>query len=276
MTKGEYITFELDDYQEELFKHLGRNRFTIIRKPRQVFTTSMLATYVAWVLLHSYTDDPKVVIYVANKYFMSKRFAKLVRVVITNYCNDRGLDIDKTIVNNASDRLILSNGSELIISSNATNSIKGFTPDEIIFDECAFIDGFGEAMGATLAALQPMSKMILASTPNGYETFRDIYVSAVAGENDFKPFRIRWDDVSSRDESWLTDMKGALNSDRMIRQELYAEFLEPIKIVTRKSKEKVVQVRIDTTTYSKLSERLISLDLSQSDYLRNLIINDLG
>ena len=72
-------------------------------------------------------------------------------------------------------------------------------------------------------------------------------------------------------------MKGALNnSNRMIRQELYAEFLEPIQIVTRKSKEKVVQVRIDTSTYSKLSERLISLDLSQSDYLRNLIINDLG
>ena len=49
------------------------------------------------------------------------------------------------------------------------------------------------------------SKIIITSTPNGYNKFYDIYQGAVEGRNSYHPIRVDWWQVPGRDEKWRDD-----------------------------------------------------------------------
>jgi phage FluMu gp28-like protein len=277
--EGKYETFDLDPFQRNFFGLVDENRQLIVKKPRQVFVTSMLATYVAWSLLNiNNNDDGKTIVYISNQVGLSKKFVGTVRECLINFCNSSNIQLRDITISDSRVKLQLTNGNRLMIGSSNPDSLRGYRIDELIIDECAHtlhLDKLLEVVLSNVAATND-SKIILASTPNGMETFHDIYSDSIVGKNDFRTFNIKWDDVSSRDEEWLNNMERIFNNDTWkIRQEIYGEFIQYPEF-KREPKSKVVQVRVNLETYDKLSKRLMELDLSQSEYLRKLIEEDLG
>jgi hypothetical protein len=50
------------------------------------------------------------------------------------------------------------------------------------------------------------SKIVITSTPNGYNKFYDLYQGAVDGTNSFHPIRVDWWQVPGRDDAWRDKM----------------------------------------------------------------------
>lgn len=76
----------------------------------------------------------------------------------------------------------------------------------LILDEYAFVpsgmaDEFMSSVYPTIISGKT-TKMIVVSTPDGLNSFYDIWIGAVNRENTFFPVRIDWWEVPGRDEAW--------------------------------------------------------------------------
>jgi len=284
LIKGVNEVFELDDYQHEFFDLIENNQFAIIRKSRQMHATHMLAAYYAWQLLTN-KDDCKVFLYFSNKFALSTRFVKRVKTILRHYCEVNKLDLnDMTRTNNSRD-LHLYNGNRLFVCASEVRSldrlhnvhhIRFDTIRAVVFDEGAFIYQMDSLVEYLERYMDKESQIIIASTPNGMEYFHYIYEGSINSTNPYVSLYLPCTVSSKYNDEWYKNMCCAFNNDsRKIRQELHAEFLQsPIKY-TKPAKDKVVQVRIHNSVYDMLGERLLALDMSQSDYLRDLIAKDL-
>ena len=61
-------------------------------------------------------------------------------------------------------------------------------------------------------------KIIITSTPNGFNLFSEIYLSAVDGNNGFHPIEVTWDQVPGRDEDWYNGEIAVLGEEGFMRQ----------------------------------------------------------
>lgn len=272
---GKYRIPKLDLFQIKFFDQINSERNTLIKKPRQVFTTSMLATYMAWVLIYGKGD--KTLVYSTNRVDICANFLRKVRLIIGNYCNDNGIEYRDLIGHRDNQRLLtMTNGNQLKGLSCSPENFVGFRIDEIVFDEAAYLGYLEETIAIILPQLSasPKSKIIVASSTNGAEFFHKLWVGSLNGENDFNTFNIRWDDVSGRDEAWFTEMCRMFNNDqRMIDQELLGKF---ITTVDNDIKRNTLQFRVDDETYSKFCSKLVETGMNQTDYLRKILGDNLG
>jgi len=75
----------------------------------------------------------------------------------------------------------------------------------LFLDEFAFVNRANEFYTATYPVITSGedTKVIITSTPNGVgNMFYKIWEGATNGTSEFKPFRIRWQDVPGKDEAW--------------------------------------------------------------------------
>lgn len=105
--------------------------------------------------------------------------------------------------------------------------------NNVISHNCVFCDEFSFVNKAEVfyTSTFPVissgtdSKFIISSTPNGVgNMFYKLWEGAVQGTNEYKPFRIRWQDVPGRDEKWKAQTI-ANTSERQFRQEHDCQFL---------------------------------------------------
>lgn len=99
------------------------------------------------------------------------------------------------------------NGCRIIGQTTTKKSAIGFTIHLLFMDEFAhinpsFIDSFYENVYPTISSSK-VAKVIITSTPNGFNKFYDLYTEAVDGLNEYTPFRVDWWDVPGRDEAWM-------------------------------------------------------------------------
>ena len=88
------------------------------------------------------------------------------------------------------------------------------------FDDAAFI----ENLEVFTESFQQSDKVFLSSVPNGPNFFRELFIKAVSGENDFVPCGVYWWEVPGRDEVWKMKEIENLGSDSF-RQEYELGFL---------------------------------------------------
>jgi hypothetical protein len=87
----------------------------------------------------------------------------------------------------------LTNGSEVKAVATSKDALRGFTPTILVFDEAAFIEADGDFWAACMASLSTGGKVIVVSTPNGYDPiYYDIYDQALKGMNNFKISEMFW------------------------------------------------------------------------------------
>jgi hypothetical protein len=117
-----------------------------------------------------------------------------------------------------------------IIGQNTTKTGGiGFTIHLLFLDEFAHIQEgikrtFYENVYPTLSSSK-ISRVIITSTPNGYDLFHDLYQAAVDGMNEYTAIRVDWWEVPGRDEAWKEREIANLGSEEAFNQQYGCQFL---------------------------------------------------
>ena len=102
------------------------------------------------------------------------------------------------------------NGCRMIAQATTKRSFIGHTIHILYLDEFAHVEPhilneFYENIMPTVSSMED-SKIVITSTPNGYNKYYDLWQGAVDGTNSFNPIRVDWWQVPGRDDAWREKM----------------------------------------------------------------------
>ena len=215
------IRFSLYPFQKDLIKTISENRNVIVKTGRQVGKST---TTLGWLLHYVLFNQSKTVGILANKAATAREL--LSRIQIAYQHLPKYLQQGLKEWNKGS--LELENGSKIIASSTSSTAIRGFSFSCILLDEFAHVqrhiaDEFIRSVYPTISSGID-TKVIVVSTPNGFNMFYKYWNDAVSGTNDFKPFKVHWSNVPGRNQEWRKKIESTIGVDAF-RQEYEAEFL---------------------------------------------------
>lgn len=98
-----------------------------------------------------------------------------------------------------------SNNSRIIAAATTGSSIRGLSINLLYLDEFAFVERAAEFYTSTYPVVSSGgdTKIIVTSTANGIgNTFHKIWEGSIQGVNEYKNFRVDWNDVPGRNEKW--------------------------------------------------------------------------
>ena len=99
----------------------------------------------------------------------------------------------------------LENDSRVFAAASGSDSVRGFSPNEVLLDEAAFVRNDEEFMASVFPTISSGSKSRLTqiSTPNGPRgIFHRDYTRATKGLNNYFSYKVPWHFVPGRDEEW--------------------------------------------------------------------------
>lgn len=194
-----YKPITLRDYQEEMLRSYTDNRFTCCMSSRQVGKTVVAAIF----LLHNaiFNVDRNIGI-AANKLATAVEIMDKIKEIMDYlpFFMKPGIKVyNQTMI-------VFENGCRLIAQATTKRSFIGFTIHTLYCDEFAHVephvlDEFYENIMPTVSSMDD-SKIIITSTPNGYNKFFDIYQGGVDGTNSYHSIRVDWWQVPGRDDAW--------------------------------------------------------------------------
>jgi len=277
---GIYGKLEYFDFERELMNKIVNNQHVVIKKSRQMHMTTLLSTYSSWFLLNNDSQLNKI-FYVASSLDMGKRFIDLIRSNTNEFENGHS----EFITNNSSELVKpFSNNSVKIFSTfNSFTSVEMKNVNMIIIDEAAFVKDLERILTMIRNALDTgrlssKVKLIITSTPNDIDYFHSIYESAIKDETLFVEHSMNYlDNPRFNNDEWLEEMKKCYNFDeRIIKREIYAEFVASEKPKKKKNKDNLIQFRVNDSTFMKISKQLVKKDINVSTYIRELILKDVN
>jgi len=215
------IDFEMYPFQEEMAETIADNRFTVIKTCRQAGKTTTSAAVILW---HVLFNDSYTVAILANKLSTAREI--LARVQRAYEYLPKWLQKGVIVWNKTN--IELENGSQIIASSTASSAIRGYSINFLYLDEFAFVprniqDDFFTSVYPTIIS-GTNTKVVITSTPNGFDLFYKIWTNSVENRNEYANFSVNWWDVPGRDEKWK-EKTIANTSEDQFRQEFEAEFL---------------------------------------------------
>lgn len=215
------INFDLWPFQEDLASTIEANRFTIIKTCRQAGKTTVTAATILW---HVIFKDQYGCAILANKQDTAKEILSRVQKAYENL----PFWLQQGVVSWNKTRVELENGSKLFASSTASSAIRGFSINFLYLDEFAFVqrniqDEFFKSVYPTIIS-GTQTKIVITSTPNGFDLFYKIWTDSVEGRNEYVHQAVNWWSVPGRDEEWKKKTIANTSEDQF-RQEFEAEFI---------------------------------------------------
>jgi hypothetical protein len=176
----------------------------ITKKYRQAGVTTVTAAWLSKILQLAKPENPERVLIIANKKDTAVEMANKIRNFLDQWPEwiNVGFSPDK----NSESRFRLNNGSEVKAVATSADALRGFTPTVLVFDEAAYIEAGDDFWAASMASLSTGGKIILISTPNGYDPiYYGVYDQALRGINDFHITDLRWfkDPRYTKDLHWV-------------------------------------------------------------------------
>jgi len=153
--------------------------------------STVTAAWVSKKLAFAKKNKPEKILIIANKLDTSQEMANKIRAFITQWPDwvGAGFSAEK----DSQKHYKLNNGCEVKAVATSKDALRGFTPTILIFDEAAFIDADSDFWAACMASLSTGGKVIVVSTPNGYDPiYYEIYDQALRNMNDFKISEMYW------------------------------------------------------------------------------------
>ena len=213
--------FKLYDCQKEKIKLIHDNRKVILMEGRQQGKTTSAAAYILWYTLF---QDSKTVAVLANKASTAREIMSRYQLMFEHLpaWMQQGI---KTW--NKGD-IELENGSIVFTAATTAAGIRGKSVNLLYIDEAAIIpntvaDAFFTAVYPVISAGQT-TKILITSTPLGYNHFWKFWNDAVNGNNDFVPMFIPYSKIPGRDEKWALEQRRQLG-DLKYNQEVLCKFL---------------------------------------------------
>lgn len=215
------ISFAMWPFQERFVNEVEANRFVIAKMPRQVGKTQTSASYILWCILFkkAYT-----VAILANKMDQAQEIMDRIQMSYENL----PMWLQNGVVTWNKRRVELENGSKVFASATSSSAIRGKSVNLVYLDEFAHIDRNLQLKFFTstypVISSGKKTKVIITSTPNGYEQFAKIWMDAEEGRNEYIAFPVHWSDIPGRDEAWKAQTI-ANTSEEQFRQEFEVEFI---------------------------------------------------
>ena len=203
-TQKKYVPMDLFPDQIQLIQDYEDYNENITKKYRQAGVTTVTAAWLSKKLQLAKPENPERILIIANKRDTAIEMANKVRHFFDQWPEwiNVGFSPDK----NSESRFRLNNGSEVKAVATSADALRGFTPTVLVFDEAAYIEAGDDFWAASMASLSTGGKIILISTPNGYDQiYYGVYDQALRGINDFHITDLRWfkDPRYTKDLRWI-------------------------------------------------------------------------
>ena len=201
-TQKRYVPLELFPDQIELINDYDNYNENITRKYRQAGVSTVTAAWLSKKIQTASPDNPERVLIIANKRDTAIEMANKIRGFLDQW--PEWLNVGFSPDKNSESRFRMNNGSEVKAVATSADALRGFTPTVLVFDEAAYIEAGEDFWAACMASLSTGGKVILISTPNGYDPiYYGVYDQAIRGINDFKITDLRW----FKDPRYASDLK---------------------------------------------------------------------
>ena len=237
--------FKLYDCQKKKIKVIHENRKVILMEGRQQGKTTTSAAYILWYTL--FQAQKKVAI-LANKSSAAKEV--LDRYQTMYECLPKWMQQGVTKWNQGD--IELENGSVVFTAATTADGIRGKSVNMLYVDETAIIpntvaDAFFASVYPTISSGET-TKILLSSTPLGYNHFWKFWNDAEKGRNGFVPLFIPYWEIPGRDEKWAEEQRKLLG-ELKFNQEILCSFLgSSLTLVNAKT---ISEFSPDTPIYTK-------------------------
>ncbi len=203
-TQKKYVPMNLFPDQLQLIQDYEDYNENITKKYRQAGVTTVTAAWLSKKLQLAKPENPERVLVIANKKDTAVEMANKIRHFLEQW--PEWLNVGFSPDKNSESRFKLNNGSEVKAVATSADALRGYTPTILVFDEAAYIEAGEDFWAASMASLSTGGKIILVSTPNGYDPiYYGVYDQAIRGLNDFHITDLRWfkDPRYTKDLVWV-------------------------------------------------------------------------
>jgi len=213
--------FKLYDCQKRKVRHILDNRKAILMEGRQQGKTITSAACILWYTLF---QENKNVAIMANKTAAAREVMNRYQGMYENL----PLWMQQGVRTWNKGDVELENGSKVFTSATTTSGIRGKSVNWLYIDEAAIIpntvaEQFFASVYPTISAGQT-TKILLTSTPLGYNHFWKFWNEAEKGQNGFEPMFIHYSEIPGRDEEWAEEQLKLLGEVKF-NQEVMCHFL---------------------------------------------------
>lgn len=178
--------------------------------------------YIAWYVLFNFDRNALIL---SNKGATTREIIDKAKIIIDNL----PFFVKPGIIKNDVFNMKFDNGCRIIGQSTTKKAAIGFTIHLLFMDEFAhihssFLDTFYENVYPTISSSN-VSRVIITSTPNGFNKFYDIYRTAAQNKSEYCPFRVDWWQVPGRDEAWMYREISNLGSEEAFNRQYGNQFI---------------------------------------------------
>jgi Terminase large subunit, T4likevirus-type, N-terminal len=257
----------LRDYQIDMINLFDRKRYSILMASRQSGKTISVSIYILWfVLFH----DDKGVMIVANK------GATVIEIMekIKSIYKYLPFFLKKGAINWGQKKISLENGCRVQTETRSKEPAIGFTVDLLYFDEFAhipsnYIEPYYRAAIPTISAIED-SKIIITSTPLGFNLFHRIWEKANKDEDDlekgvYSPLKVLWWQKEGRRDIWLFPIKKVFEKYKLKPEAVY-KWIQDNNYKTYNGKE-------DGKICKKIKFEMDREEITNIDFIRALRYN---
>jgi hypothetical protein len=213
--------FTLYPCQINKVKVIHENRKVILMEGRQQGKTTTSAAYILWYTLF---QSSKTVAILANKAAAAREVLHRYQLMYEHL--PKWLQQGVTTWNKGD--IELENGSIVFTAATSASGIRGKSVNLLYVDETAIIpntiaEQFFTSVYPTISAGET-TKILLSSTPLGYNHFWKYWNDALNGRNGFVNLFIPYWEIPGRDEKWAEEQRKILG-DLKFNQEVLCNFL---------------------------------------------------
>jgi len=213
--------FKLFPCQVNKINVIHRNRMVILMEGRQQGKTTTSAAYILW---YTIFQDAKTVAILANKASAAREVLDRYQIMYESLPKWMQQGV---VVWNKGD-VELENRSKVFTSATTSSGIRGKTVNMLYIDEAAIIpnniaEQFFASVYPTISSGSD-TKILLSSTPLGYNHFWKFWNDADKGRNGFVNLFIPYWEIPGRDKTWA-DNQHKLLGDLKFNQEVLCKFL---------------------------------------------------
>lgn len=201
-TQEGFVPFKLFKRQKEIIYSYEAHRFNLVTKPRQAGISTTTQAYLAIKASFADSDNPETIVVIANKLTLAKKFLKGIKNYVSQlprwtwggeYYGTKEKEAKSIFIKDSQIEIELPNGSLIVAVATTADSLRGYTPTYLVFDEAAFVDKGDELYSAAITSLGTGGKATLISTPNGYDKlYYKTYEQSVQGLNDYNIIELKW------------------------------------------------------------------------------------
>ena len=215
------VPFKLYEVQKNLVLTIVGNRRIVAMQPRQTGKSTVSAAVYLWYTLF---NDNYTVAILANKGSAAREVLDRYQTMYENL----PIWMQQGVSTWNKGDVELENGSKVFTAATSASGIRGKSVNLLGLDEAAIVPA--NVADQFFASVYPVissgktTKILITSTPLGYNHFWKIWTEAEKGKNGFVPFRVNYWEIPGRDEAWAEEQRKVLG-DVKYAQEIECSFI---------------------------------------------------